>query len=200
MQFLFQPLAWGFLLVLLPLLIHLINLVRHRRTQWAAMEFLLESYRKHRRWVWLKQALLIASRMLAVAIAVAMLAQWVSGSRWLSLISQTTTHHYVVLDDSASMGDTSSSGSAYQSALKAVQAIASNTSTQDGSHLLTVIRASRGTLASARAKEAQAIESSASKTTKPGDASPMSTSTTPQADTVAAVSYTHLTLPTIYSV
>ena len=76
MQFLFQPLAWGFLLVLLPLLIHLINLVRHRRPQWAAMEFLLESYRKHRRWVWLKQALLIASRMLAVAIAVAMLAQW----------------------------------------------------------------------------------------------------------------------------
>ena len=43
MQFVFQPLAWGFLLVLLPLLIHLINLVRHRRTQWAAMEFLLES-------------------------------------------------------------------------------------------------------------------------------------------------------------
>ena len=197
MQFLFQPLAWGFLLVLLPLLIHLINLVRHRRTHWAAMEFLLESYRKHRRWVWLKQALLIASRMLAVAIAVAMLAQWVSGSRWLSLISQTTTHHYVVLDDSASMGDTSSSGSAYQSALKAVQAIASNTSTQDGSHLLTVIRASRGTLASARAKEATAIESSASKTTKPGEASPMSTSmststsmspsTTPQADTVADI-------------
>jgi hypothetical protein len=29
------------------------------------MEFLLESYRKNRRWVWLKQALLIASRMLA---------------------------------------------------------------------------------------------------------------------------------------
>ena len=83
MQFVFQPLAWGFLLVLFPLLIHLINLVRQRRTQWAAMEFLLESYRKLRRWVWLKQALLIASRMLAVAIAVAMLAQWISGSRWL---------------------------------------------------------------------------------------------------------------------
>ena len=108
MQFVFQPLAWGFLLVLLPLLIHLINLVRQRRTQWAAMEFLLESYRKLRRWVWLKQALLIASRMLAVAISVAMLAQWVSGSRWLSMISQSTTHHYVILDDSASMSDTSS--------------------------------------------------------------------------------------------
>jgi hypothetical protein len=117
---------------------------------------LLESYRKHRRWVWLKQAMLIASRMLAVAIAVAMLAQWVSGSRWLSLISQTTTHHYVLLDDSASMGDMGSSGSAYQSALKAIQAIASNTNAQDGLDLLTVVRASRASLASAKAKSALA--------------------------------------------
>jgi len=152
MQFVFQPLAWGFLLVLLPLLIHLINLVRHRRTQWAAMEFLLESYRKLRRWVWLKQALLIASRMLAVAIAVAMLAQWVSGSRWLAMISQSTTHHYVILDDSASMSDTSSKGTAYQSALNAVQSIAANANTQEGSHLLTVIRASRASLASTLSK------------------------------------------------
>ncbi|MFM8215347.1 MAG: BatA domain-containing protein, partial [Pirellula sp.] len=50
MQFAYSPLAWGFLLVLVPLLIHLINLVRHKRTPWAAMEFLLESYRKNRRW------------------------------------------------------------------------------------------------------------------------------------------------------
>ena len=32
----------GFLLVLLPLLIHLINLMRQRRVKWAAMEFLLQ--------------------------------------------------------------------------------------------------------------------------------------------------------------
>ena len=165
MQFLFQPLAWGFLLVLLPLLIHLINLVRHRRTQWAAMEFLLESYRKHKRWVWLKQALLIASRMLAVAIAVAMLAQWISGSRWLSLISQTTVHHYVILDDSVSMGDMASSGSAYQSALKAVQSVATNATASDGSHLMTVIRASRASLslvqnkAQSKEEKEKAVES-----------------------------------------
>ncbi len=147
MQFVFQPLAWGFLLVLLPLLIHLINLVRHRRTDWAAMEFLLESYRKHRRWVWLKQALLIASRMLAVAIAVAMLAQWVSGSRWLSLVSQSITHHYFVLDDSASMGDTASGGSAYQAALGAIQTIVNGTQSQEGTHLISVIRTSRAATA-----------------------------------------------------
>lgn len=143
MQFIFQPLAWGFLLVLLPLLIHLINLVRHRRTEWAAMEFLLESYRKHRRWVWLKQALLIASRMLAVAIAVAMLAQWVSGSRWLSMVSQSTTHHYFLVDDSASMGDTSTGGNAYQVALGAVQTIVSAAPSREGNHLISFVRASK---------------------------------------------------------
>ncbi len=178
MQFVFQPLAWGFLLVLLPLLIHLINLVRHRRTQWAAMEFLLESYRKLRRWVWLKQALLIASRMLAVAIAVAMLAQWVSGSRWLAMISQSTTHHYVILDDSASMSDTSSKGTAYQSALGAVQSIAANANTQEGSHLLTVVRTSRASLASTRRKDASANAADASTAAK-------SASQAPQADSVA---------------
>ena len=182
MQFVFQPLAWGFLLVLLPLLIHLINLVRHRRTQWAAMEFLLESYRKLRRWVWLKQALLIASRMLAVAIAVAMLAQWVSGSRWLAMISQSTTHHYVILDDSASMSDTSSKGTAYQSALGAVQSIAANANTQEGSHLLTVIRASRASLASARSKDAKANTTA---DTRNAGAQPSQTQQGPQADTVA---------------
>ncbi len=49
MQFLYPALTTGFLLVLLPLLIHLINMMRHRRVQWAAMEFLLQSYKKHRR-------------------------------------------------------------------------------------------------------------------------------------------------------
>ncbi len=147
MQFVFQPLAWGFLLVLLPLLIHLINLVRHRRTEWAAMEFLLESYRKHRRWVWLKQALLIASRMLAVAIVVAMLAQWVSGSRWLSMVSQSTTHHYFIIDDSASMGDTASGGNAYQAALGVVQTIVSAAPSREGNHLISVFRASRASRA-----------------------------------------------------
>lgn len=186
MQFVFQPLAWGFLLVLLPLLIHLINLVRQRRTQWAAMEFLLESYRKLRRWVWLKQALLIASRMLAVAIAVAMLAQWVSGSRWLAMIGQSTTHHYVILDDSASMSDTSTKGTAYQSALSAVQSIAANANTQDGSHLLTVIRASRASLASAKSKKGKSSAVADAETTKTANTQgPVSTNSAPQADTIA---------------
>ena len=150
------------------------------------MEFLLESYRKLRRWVWLKQALLIASRMLAVAIAVAMLAQWVSGSRWLAMISQSTTHHYVILDDSASMSDTSSKGTAYQSALGAVQSIASNANTQDGSHLLTVIRSSRAALASAKSKDTQAnVAADSTATRQVNENASQGKNAAPQADSIA---------------
>ena len=70
MTFIHQALVWGFLLALVPLLIHLINLMRHRRVKWAAMEFLLKSHKKHRKWVWLKQLLLLLMRMAAVALLV----------------------------------------------------------------------------------------------------------------------------------
>ena len=43
------------------MLIHLINMLRHRRVEWAAMEFLLLSQRKHRTWIILKQLLLLAA-------------------------------------------------------------------------------------------------------------------------------------------
>ncbi len=80
MQFLFQPLTWGFLLVAVPILVHLINMLRHRKQPWAAMDFLLESYRRNRRWVMLKQWLLLASRILIMLLLVAMLAKWVSAA------------------------------------------------------------------------------------------------------------------------
>lgn len=146
MQFVFQPLAWGFLLVLVPLLVHLINLLRHRRQQWAAMEFLMESYRKHRRWVWMKQLLLLISRMAAMAVLVAMLAQWVSGARWLSIFGQTITHHYVLVDDSMSMGDSVQGESAYQNGLRAVTNLLRSVADDTGSHQVTIIRYSRASL------------------------------------------------------
>ena len=40
MEFLNPVLLWGTLGVSVPIVIHLINLLRHRRVEWAAMEFL----------------------------------------------------------------------------------------------------------------------------------------------------------------
>ena len=103
MQFTFQALTGGFLIALVPLLIHLINLMRHRRVKWAAMEFLLKSYKKHRKWVWLKQLLLLLLRMAIVAVIVAMLAQWDPQNTWFTRWGGRVTHHFVVVDDSYSM-------------------------------------------------------------------------------------------------
>ena len=71
------------------MLIHLINMLRHRRVDWAAMEFLLVSQRKHRTWIIFKQLLLLLLRILAVAAVVLMVAQPVLRSQWGNLLG----HH-----------------------------------------------------------------------------------------------------------
>lgn len=148
MQFVFQPLVFGFLLVLVPLLVHLINLIRHRKQPWAAMDFLLESYKKHRRWVLLKQWLLLLCRMLAMAALVAMLAGWISSNRWLpSWLGQQVVHHYVLLDDSFSMSDGLEGETAYNSAIQAVDAIVRQAALDNAEHRLTLLRWSRSSLA-----------------------------------------------------
>ncbi|MEO8268622.1 MAG: BatA domain-containing protein, partial [Aureliella sp.] len=161
MQFLFQPLTWGFLLVAGPILIHLINMLRHRKQKWAAMDFLLESYRRNRRWVMLKQWLLLAARMLAMLLLVAMLAKWVSSSRWLGMLGGQATHHYLLLDDSYSMGATGADDSAYASALRAVSALVRSISAQPGQHQLTLLRLSRATLATRAAGGEARIDAAA---------------------------------------
>jgi hypothetical protein len=143
MQFIHQPLTWGFFLVLAPLLIHLINMMRHRRVKWAAMDFLLQSYKKHRKWIWLKQLLLLLSRMAAVAVLVAMLAQWITRGQWLDLFGGTATHHYVLLDDSYSMSDRMGGASAFENALDVVHRIGKQAAAQDTPQRFTLIRFSR---------------------------------------------------------
>jgi hypothetical protein len=143
MQFVYTALTWGFLLALVPLLIHLINMMRHRRVQWAAMEFLLQSYKKHRKWVWLKQLFLLLARMAAIALIVAMLAHPKTREQWLSMFGQQTTHHFVVVDDSYSMSDRVAGASALDTARNVVRSIANRANQQDNPQKLTLLRFSR---------------------------------------------------------
>lgn len=139
-QFTFYALTWGFLLTLLPLLIHLINLLRHRRVKWAAMDFLLQSYKKHRRWVWLKQLLLLLLRMLIVALIVAMLAQWTPKNRILEALGGATTHHYVLIDDSLSMSELTGDATCFDIALAEVRRVVRQSQADGSPHRLTLIR------------------------------------------------------------
>ena len=112
-NFLLNPL-W---LVAVPVLIHLINMLRHRRVEWAAMEFLLLSQKKNRTWIMLKQLMLLLVRMTAVAVVVIMLAKQDWGQRLAGLLGDTQqTHHIVLLDDSFSMSDRSADPSAFDKA------------------------------------------------------------------------------------
>ena len=143
MQFVYQPLTWAFFLVLIPLVIHLINMMRHKRVQWAAMDFLLKSYKKHRRWVWLKQLLLLLLRMLAIAAVVAMLAKLVTNDELSSLFGRQTTHHYVLLDDSLSMSDRMGGSEAFDRARQAIGQITANAGANDTEQKITLIRYSK---------------------------------------------------------
>jgi hypothetical protein len=167
--FLYPALTIGFLFVSVPLLVHLINMLRHRRQRWAAMDFLLASYRKQKKWIRLRQLLLLLSRLAVAALLIALLCGWTGGRRMLGVLGGQTTHHVVILDDSYSMGDESigpntrrlidiapdggraagNSGgavTAYRRSLQALQDLTRRLANDDGNHQLTVMRASRAAM------------------------------------------------------
>ena len=142
-------------LAAVPILIHLINMMRHRRVQWAAMEFLLASYKKHRNWIWLKQLILLLMRVAAILFVVLMLAGvGCRDDQFASLFGGRTTHHYVLLDDSFSMSERVGGAFAFDRALQVVKNIAQQSRQAEGRQRLTLIRFSR---AAARADENDAL-------------------------------------------
>jgi len=51
-----------------PIIIHLINLTRFRKVEWAAMEFLLRAYQKTRRKLQLESLIMLLLRIAAVIL------------------------------------------------------------------------------------------------------------------------------------
>ncbi len=129
--------------VALPVLIHLINMMRHKRVEWAAMEFLLVSQKKNRTWVLLKQFLLLLLRMIAVAAVVLLVAQPVLQNRWGNLLGGIRTHHIVLLDDSFSMSDRWEDTSAFAEAKRVVERIATDAVREVNPQTFTLLRFSQ---------------------------------------------------------
>ncbi|MBE7493284.1 MAG: BatA domain-containing protein [Planctomycetes bacterium] len=97
-----------------PVVIHLINLTRYRRVEWAAMEFLLNAYKRTRKRMQLESIIMLMLRVLAVILLAAALfpmgcerirdwAQDSAGLGRLNLSTDAPLHLVLVLDDSASM-------------------------------------------------------------------------------------------------
>jgi hypothetical protein len=154
----FLPLLWwGLPLVAAPIVIHLINLLRHRKVPWAAMEFLLASQKKYRTRVLLKQLLLLLLRVAAVLGIVLALAQ----PRWTSALGRmlggAATTHVVLLDDSYSMGDLSLQGRvgderAFDRGRRVVERIAAELAAASGQQELALGRFSRFAAAEGEAR------------------------------------------------
>ncbi|HTU27248.1 MAG TPA: BatA domain-containing protein [Pirellulales bacterium] len=138
LPFVHAPLLWGLALLGVPILIHLINRLRHRRVNWAAMEFLLASQKKSRNWILFKQLLLLLLRVMAVAAIVLMLAQ--PHNQWAALLSHAKTHHIVLVDDSYSMSDRTSDSSALDRAKEVVLRLADQAARADNPQVFTLLR------------------------------------------------------------
>lgn len=135
-----------FLLVGVPILIHLINMMRHRRVEWAAMEFLLASQKKNRTYVMLKQLLLLAMRVAAILAIIFIIARPLfKDPRFAHLLGGATTHHILILDDSYSMSDRASDTSAFERAKTAILRIAQRAVADGTPNEMTIIRTSKGT-------------------------------------------------------
>ncbi len=132
--------------VAIPVLIHLINMMRHRRIEWAAMEFLLKSQKKHRTWVIFKQLLLLLMRMAAVAAVVFLVAQPRMRNQWGNLLGGVHTHHIILLDDSYSMSDRWADTNAFAEAKKVIRQIGANASREDQPQSFSLLRFSRAAL------------------------------------------------------
>ncbi|MEO5803951.1 MAG: BatA domain-containing protein, partial [Verrucomicrobiota bacterium] len=103
MTFLQPFILWGLPLILLPVIIHLINRMRHRRQPWAAMRFLLSATRASTSHAKLRQFLILLFRTLAVLALLLFLARPLAGG-WMGwMLSPAPDVVLILLDRSASM-------------------------------------------------------------------------------------------------
>src|SRR3954449_1034847 len=106
MTFLSPLLAWGMLLGLIPLIIHLLNRRRFRRVEWAPMRYLKLTIERNRRRIEIEQLLLLLLRIALLVLLFFFLARPVLNptglEHWLGTGGRSS--QIVLIDDSLSMG------------------------------------------------------------------------------------------------
>jgi hypothetical protein len=118
MTFLQPWVLLGLPLVLLPVIIHLLNRLRHRPKPWAAMRFLVSATRSSISQTKLRQFLVLLFRVLAVAMLILFLARPLAGG-WLGwALAPAPDAILILLDRSASMEMHSGGTSRRQQALQ----------------------------------------------------------------------------------
>lgn len=112
-----------------PVIIHLINLTRYRKVDWAAMEFLLAAYKKTRKRLQMESLIMLLLRVCAIVLlalaffpfAADQVKAWFSeglGLGRVSFAANAPLHLVVVLDNSASMAYTQEGQTSFERAKK----------------------------------------------------------------------------------
>lgn len=143
MTFLQPFVLWGLPLILLPIIIHLINRLRHRTQPWAAMRFLISATRTSVSQAKLRQFLILLFRVLAVLALIFFLSRPLAGG-WLGwMFAAAPDAVLILLDRSASMENqgAGSSVTAREQALRLIAQAAGEY--QETSHLILIDSASR---------------------------------------------------------
>jgi hypothetical protein len=135
---------WGLFAVSVPVIIHLINRLRYKRINWAAMEFLLKAMQRQKRKLIIEQLILLLLRCLLVLLVVLLIVRptWFLGNEGSE--AGATHHHIVLLDDSLSMHDLDDprrpdAGSAFRHAAQLLADLADAHATSSANHYWTIL-------------------------------------------------------------
>ncbi len=120
-------------LALGPIIIHLLNRRRYRIIDWAAAEFLLESFKKTKRRIRLEQLLLLAMRVAGVGLmGLALARPFVPDQSLAALLGvQARADHVIILDDSYSMAQVLGSSTVFARARDALVQLADRVQPED---------------------------------------------------------------------
>ncbi len=145
MSFVHPEMVWLVIpLVAVPLILHLWNRRRHREEPWAAMTFLLRAHRRSRRRILLEHWLLMAARMVVLALLVLVVARPHSAiSSAVASIGEARQDCVIVLDDSLSMAARCGEETAFDRARAAAVEIIDGLETGDRVAIVTAAEGAR---------------------------------------------------------
>ena len=141
MTFLQPYIFWALPLILLPVIIHFLNRMRHKPQPWAAMRFLISATRSSISNTKLRQFLIMLFRVLALVMLLLFLARPLAGG-WLGwALSPAPDAIIILLDRSASMETQIGATTKRQQALQLLADAAKGF--EESSHLVLIDSASR---------------------------------------------------------
>src|SRR4051794_26584767 len=132
-NFLSPFLAWGMLLGIIPLIIHLMNRRRYRRVEWAPMRHLRLTIRRNRRRIQIENWLLLLLRIALPILLFLFLARPVLNPTGLEkwLVGGGRASQGVVVDESLSMGYRAGGPPAFHRAREVAGAVLAAAQPQD---------------------------------------------------------------------